>query len=339
MLSKTKSLLLILFFILSILLFTGCPNMPDEFILYAPPKLSSPTDGATNIPIPPVLIWQASSGADTYGLQVSSDNSFSSFIYNQSGLTITSKQLTGLTNATTYYWRLNSTNFLGTSNWSSVRSFTTSSLPTVGLVAYYPFNGNANDESGNGNNGTVYSASLTLDRFGNSNKAYSFDGNGDYISVADNDLFTFGSSSFSIALWTKISLTTGTYYIMGHDEGGGNRNKWILWYSNTILFLHVNSPSTIGYTVIAYNNWVVDENKWYFITLIRNNDTFSIYINGQNEVSASDSRAIPDPNAPLRIGNAEGNTRYFKGNLDDIRIYNRALTAAEIGVLYHEGGW
>jgi len=45
-----------------------------------------------------------------------------------------------------------------------------------GLVAYYPFNGNANDESGNGNNGTVYGATLTTDRFGNTNKAYSFDG-------------------------------------------------------------------------------------------------------------------------------------------------------------------
>ena len=57
-----------------------------------------------------------------------------------------------------------------------------------GLVAHYPFNGNANDESGNGNDGTVNGATLTTDRFGNANKAYSFDG----VSNSEN-MFTFVS--------------------------------------------------------------------------------------------------------------------------------------------------
>ena len=65
-----------------------------------------------------------------------------------------------------------------------------------GLVAYYPFNGNANDESGNGNDGTVNGATLTTDRFGNTDQAYSFDGN-DYISTiygfdSPKELFQFG---------------------------------------------------------------------------------------------------------------------------------------------------
>jgi len=55
-----------------------------------------------------------------------------------------------------------------------------------GLVAYYPLNGNANDESGNGNNGTVHGPVLTTDRFGKANSAYEFDGNG-YIEAYDND--------------------------------------------------------------------------------------------------------------------------------------------------------
>ncbi len=59
MLSKIKNHLLPLFFIISILLFTGCPNMPDEFTANIPPTLSFPPNGATNIPIPPELIWQA----------------------------------------------------------------------------------------------------------------------------------------------------------------------------------------------------------------------------------------------------------------------------------------
>ncbi|MGK5093982.1 hypothetical protein WDW89_18465 [Deltaproteobacteria bacterium TL4] len=64
-------------------------------------------------------------------------------------------------------------------------SLQSSSIPTNGLVAYYPFNGNANDESGNWNNGTVNGATLTTDRHGNANKAYSFDGADDYINIPD----------------------------------------------------------------------------------------------------------------------------------------------------------
>src|SRR5271170_1089907 len=71
------------------------------------------------------------------------------------------------------------------------------SFLTNGLVAYYPFSGNANDASGNGNNGTVYGASLTTDRLGNSNSAYSFDGIGNYISTADINL----SEEATISVW------------------------------------------------------------------------------------------------------------------------------------------
>ena len=64
-----------------------------------------------------------------------------------------------------------------------------------GLVAHYPFNGNANDESGNGNNGTVNGATLTADRSGNEDCAYFFNGNGDYISLGD-------MQDFDISRWT-----------------------------------------------------------------------------------------------------------------------------------------
>jgi hypothetical protein len=79
-------------------------------------------------------------------------------------------------------------------------------LPTnlqQGLVAYYPFNGNANDESGNGNDGTVNGATLTEDRFGNVNSAYSFDGVDDFI-ISSSDL-PFGNSNRTISVWINIS--------------------------------------------------------------------------------------------------------------------------------------
>jgi hypothetical protein len=75
-------------------------------------------------------------------------------------------------------------------------------VPTNGLVGYWGFNGNANDQSGNGNNGTVNGATLTTDRFGNSNSAYSFDGN-DFIEIADNPTLNF-TTQFSLSINIKI---------------------------------------------------------------------------------------------------------------------------------------
>ena len=78
-------------------------------------------------------------------------------------------------------------------------------VPSNGLVGYWPFNGNANDESGNGNNGTVNGATLSQDRFGNSNSSYYLNGQTDYLSVpVTSNLLT--PSKISISLWCKIPV-------------------------------------------------------------------------------------------------------------------------------------
>jgi len=95
------------------------------------PTLVLPTNGATGQATTLSLSWNSSSGAASYTLQVSTNNTFTSFIYNQSGLTSTSQQVSGLNNSTTYYWRVNATNTQGTSGWSSVWSFTIGKIPGV----------------------------------------------------------------------------------------------------------------------------------------------------------------------------------------------------------------
>jgi uncharacterized protein (TIGR02145 family) len=89
------------------------------------PVLSSPANNLTDVSIPSIVNWNASSGATSYTLQVSTSNSFTSFVYNQNGLTGTSQQVSGLSNLTLYYWRVSATNSFGTSSWSSIWSFTT----------------------------------------------------------------------------------------------------------------------------------------------------------------------------------------------------------------------
>ena len=76
-------------------------------------------------------------------------------------------------------------------------------IPTTGLVGYWPFNGNANDESGTGNNGTVNGATLTTDRFGNANSAYNFNGSSEFIEVTHNSSLTF-TTGVSFSFWLNI---------------------------------------------------------------------------------------------------------------------------------------
>ncbi len=91
------------------------------------PTLSSPANGATGVSTSPTLSWNASSGATSYRLQVSTSSAFSTTVFDQSGITSTSQAVTGLANGTLYYWRVNASNTAGTSAWSSVWSFTTTS--------------------------------------------------------------------------------------------------------------------------------------------------------------------------------------------------------------------
>ncbi|MFA6980916.1 MAG: FISUMP domain-containing protein [Ignavibacteriaceae bacterium] len=95
-----------------------------------PPTLLTPTDGATDVAVSPTLTWNASNGATSYTLQVSTDNSFGNLVYNNSVGNTTSKQISGLYGATKYYWRVTVASNFGTSNTSDIWSFTTGAPPT-----------------------------------------------------------------------------------------------------------------------------------------------------------------------------------------------------------------
>ncbi|MDE3057019.1 MAG: T9SS type A sorting domain-containing protein [Bacteroidota bacterium] len=111
------------------------------------PTLASPSNGATGIALTPALSWNASSSATSYGVQVSTNSSFSNLVVNQTGLTSTSFSLSGLVNSLLYYWRVSASNAAGTSGWSSTYSFTTLAStadltpPTVSITS--PANGAA----------------------------------------------------------------------------------------------------------------------------------------------------------------------------------------------------
>lgn len=101
--------------------FGTVPSLP----LPSVPALSSPANAATNISVTPTLSWAAATAATTYNLQVSTSSTFETTFINLTGLTTTSRAISGLANSTIYYWRVSATNSTGTSAWSAQRSFTT----------------------------------------------------------------------------------------------------------------------------------------------------------------------------------------------------------------------
>ena len=188
--------LLIPITICSLLLLSDCNK--DECIPSAP-QLISPLNGSVNTDLNLTFDWERSKYSDSYGFQLSFTADFTEPEVNVTGIETLSFGMNNLELSKKYYWRVNARNSLGVSPWSEVWSFTTSEVPTTGLIAWYPFNGNANDESGNANHGTVNGATLTSDRFSRADNAYYFNGTNN-ISVKSKDQLNL-IGDMSVSLW------------------------------------------------------------------------------------------------------------------------------------------
>jgi hypothetical protein len=215
-------------------------------------------------------------------------------------------------------------------------------VPVDGLVGWWPFNGNANDESGNGNNGLVDGAKLTADRFGDPDKAYSFDGNFDKIIVPSNSSFDFAASkSFSASYWIKPSSITLSLYnvILAKQEGSGTtQNGWVCHlrqFNKTFEFRLMSGPDTDA--CWPNSGQSPDLDKFYHVVNTFNNGQARIYVNGELIYNQACSGYMGDNNANFHIGMptwAYPNTKGFTGIIDDIGIWNRALSQAEVTALY-----
>lgn len=222
-------------------------------------------------------------------------------------------------------------------------------VPSQGLVAYYPFNGNANDESGNGRNCITYGAVLSMDRFGYANTSYEFDGTDDYLSSSSTGLPT---AERTTSLWFSVnSLSSSPASVLfgygGLDAFSWTGASWWMYVNSSIIGVacHCDSPVTPYYT---YGSSFLAE--WQSLIAITSSLGTQLYLNG--ELVASNATFVNNTivtNKSMTIGVCVGaygdapftnpDVTYFHGKIDDLRIYNRALTEAEILALYHEGGW
>ncbi len=205
-------------------------------------------------------------------------------------------------------------------------------MPTNGLVGYWPFNGNANDASGNGNHGIVYGASLAKDRNGNVNSAYNFDN--DSIKCNIKKLL-INNTPFSINAWFKSSIITkadgwpdwdvkqeipGDAYIYQFGSGKNQISTSIYGKGYLQVWPVYNSIQDQSYHA----------NNWFYLSVIYTGDSLKTYINGNNNQNYNDwFRNENKLDSIFMIG------RNFKGFIDDISIYNRVLNVNEIQQLYY----
>jgi hypothetical protein len=206
-------------------------------------------------------------------------------------------------------------------------------VPTNGLVGWWPFNGNANDESGNGNNGTVNGATLTADRNGTFNSSYYFIGQNNFVSILANGL-PQGNNSRSLNTWFKYkgsNAMLNQQHLIGYGPIINNQRIALLFWPNFSNHLAVVGQAN-DFDESTFNM----DTLWHMCTITYDSQIVKLYVDG-----AQVSQAVKNYNTTgntLFIGyNGNPNHEsgeYFSGSLDDIAIWNRALTEAEILALY-----
>lgn len=209
--------------------------------------------------------------------------------------------------------------------------------PDTSITAWWPLEdtGTIVSDIIGGNIGTSVNGPVRIvGRVGN---ALKFDGVNDYVAVPDNNQWAFGRRDFSIEFWANFdgpgggSLANPTDVFISHDEGPGTTRKWYFAHGGGFLYFHINGPG-IGPKYIAQVPFTPLIGKWYHLAVTRQANTFSIYVNGVLRGSSTNSDSVPNPNAPLLIGQSNESLApsYVNGLLDEMTIYNRALTSSEI---------
>lgn len=206
-----------------------------------------------------------------------------------------------------------------------------------GLVAFYPFKTNARDESDYSNHGQVEGPHLASDRYGNYNLCYSFDGNNDIIQINDNPQL-YLNREFTISAWIYPRSIKSQEIL---KKGGCTVNgpyKWpwglALSQSNDMIFT-ITTENGNNFYQARKHGYEID--KWYLVTGVLKDQTMYLYINGNLEATKSIEGDIVNDPYSLYIGTRlQLPSSTFYGKIDDIRIYNRSLSDAEVAYLYEK---
>jgi hypothetical protein len=208
----------------------------------------------------------------------------------------------------------------------------------AGMVGWWRGEQNSSDYAGANDakwNGTVAYAP------GEVGDGFVLDGQASFLEIPDAKAWNFNTSDFSFELWANFNNVfasdiggDGSSVFLGHNEGTGPRNKWFFGFGGGQLYLYVRSPN-IAAKFLAQAPFNPLPHQWYHLALTRRSGVFTTFVNGIAQGSETNSIAIPDASAPLRIGESQG--LLMDGMLDEVSIYQRALSLSEIENIFRSG--
>ncbi len=244
---------------------------------------------------------------------------------------------TGLVASTTYSYSIAAYDANGNESAQSsplgVATSAGSPLPSAGLVAYLSLNEGMGtqtaDMAGTGHTGTLAGgATWTTGKFGN---AVQFNGSTSYVNIANEQGFDF-TGPFSVSFWMKRNGYANSWEALvtkADSAWGAGRNNT----GHSVAFTTFSASSVDD----LYATAVVDDGQWHHVVLVYTGSAKQIYIDRELNASRSYAQPIRTNNFNLRLGmNQEYAPAYYGGALDEVRVYNRALTPAEVTTLYSQ---
>src|SRR3989344_4468140 len=204
-----------------------------------------------------------------------------------------------------------------------------------GLVGQWKFDGNAKDSTPSSNNGTVTGATLTTDRKGTANRAYSFNGSSDFVNVPHNANLNL-TTAITISAWINIDPAGKADYqtILTKQDGVTDPEIYMFRLQQSNGFLYGTIQNT-GYTVNSITGSTDLTGAWHHVVFTYDANFLNLYVDGVSAATPVAKTITPGTNtAALTIGKTLTLGRFAKGTIDDARIYNRALSQTEITALY-----
>ncbi len=258
----------------------------------------------------------------TYPVPVITDNKIS--LGQTDSLQSFSRTQAGLTPNQIYYVRAFATNSIATVYGEELMFKTLNDPLKECLVAYYPFNGNTSDESGNNNHGVATGGSLSTDRNNNPARAFIFDGD-DYIKVLNSSSLSSIGSSFTVTAWV-FNQDPEAYIVCKSAFNGPDMQFRFYTDGGGLHFANYRKAAD-------FSNTLTPAGTWKHIAVTCDGTIAKFYLNG-GLVSTStlhDDASVANPTTDLYIGADTHNvTEYFRGKLDEIRIYCRVLNDSDV---------
>ncbi|MBK0403045.1 T9SS type A sorting domain-containing protein [Adhaeribacter sp. BT258] len=298
--------------------------------------LASPANNASAVMTPVSLNWNAGPYGESYHVQVSAAANFLTPAFDVNNITSLNTTVAGLAYNTLYYWRVRTNNASGVSAWSATWSFTTGSQPAT-LVGHWEMEETSgatlNDASSFNNHGTTVNNPTKV--AGVIGQALQLNGTSQYATVSSSASLNV-SNAVTLAAWVKPEQTGSAQVIIKKGvTGSADGYELSLTSTSKIMFRYNQVSAGDTYRLLATTLHPSNGNTWMHIAATFDGVSMKIYVDGNLDktLTLSSPPAIGSNNLPLSIGAQSTGTNRFKGAIDEPRVYNVALSAADINAL------